>query len=215
MKTKHFDFLKWGKKWFQKWGDGERKNQDFSGNKDPLVFHILFFYQYFRREVSLNGLMTQSLIDLKQSNTNISQISDHILLSNNKVAQDKEKQSSLSSSFHGLVENWPRKHSNPHCDDNVNCGVNGGEGASLHHVTSALNAKTTPTVRKPKPPPPPIRTTPLTAHPPPLPPKGTGEGIQPPPRPRSKELKLDDVLQLCEEYEKQIEQEQIMAKSLR
>jgi len=167
-----------------------------------------------RREVSLNGLMTQSLIDLKQSNTNISQISDHILLSNNKVAQDKEKQSSLSSSFHGLVENWPRKHSNPHCDDNVNCGVNGGEGASLHHVTSALNAKTTPTVRKPKPPPPPIRTTPLTAHPPPLPPKGTGEGIQPPPRPRSKELKLDDVLQLCEEYEKQIEQEQIMAKSL-
>ena len=180
-----------------------------------MIIHELVFDQYFRREVSLNGLMTQSLIDLKPTNTKMSQISDHNSSSNNIVVQHKEKQSSLSSSFHGLVENWPKTHSNPQTDDNVNCRINGGDGASLHHITSALNAKTTPTVRKPKPPPPPIRTTPLTAHPPPLPPKGNGEGIQPPPRPKSKELKLDDVLQLCEEYEKQIEQEQIMAKSLR
>jgi len=161
-----------------------------------------------RREVSSNGLMTQSLINLKQSNTNISQISDHILPSKNILVQRQNKHSSLSSTFHVPAENWLSYHPNTEADDNVKCQVNGGD------ITSANNNKITPTLRKAKPPPPPIRTTPLTSNPPPLPPKGGGEGAQPPPRPESKELKLDDVLQLCEEYEKQIEQEQIMAKSL-
>ena len=79
--------------------------------------------------------------------------------------------------------------------------------------------KTTPTphMRKPKPLPP-IRTTPVTTPthqtPPPLPPKNGGNGDLPP-RPASKELKLDDILQLCEEYEKQIESEQRLAQSIR
>ena len=80
-------------------------------------------------------------------------------------------------------------------------------------------ATTSPHIRKPKPPPPPIRTTPVTqsSPPPPLPPKNSGSGTldRLPPRPASKELKLDDILQLCEEYERQIESEQRLAQSIR
>merc|ERR1712012_1513660 len=43
--------------------------------------------------------------------------------------------------------------------------------------------------------------------PPPLPPKHTQQEQSPPPRPVSKELKLEDILLLCAEYEKQIEEE--------
>ena len=56
---------------------------------------------------------------------------------------------------------------------------------------------------------PPHRTTPVgtpTGAPPPLPPKQIAD--TPPPRPASKELKLDDILNMCAEYEKQIEEEQ-------
>lgn len=49
--------------------------------------------------------------------------------------------------------------------------------------------------------------------PPPLPPKQTKEKT-PPPRPVSKELKLDDILSMCAEYERQIEAEQKEAYAL-
>jgi len=49
--------------------------------------------------------------------------------------------------------------------------------------------------------------------PPPLPPKQTKEKT-PPPRPISKELKLDDILSMCAEYERQIEAEQKEAYNL-
>jgi len=49
--------------------------------------------------------------------------------------------------------------------------------------------------------------------PPPLPPKQSKEKT-PPPRPVSKELKLDDILSMCAEYERQIEAEQKEAYAL-
>ena len=49
--------------------------------------------------------------------------------------------------------------------------------------------------------------------PPPLPPK-QAKDQSPPPRPLSKELKLEDILSLCAEYERQIEAEQLESLSL-
>ena len=54
---------------------------------------------------------------------------------------------------------------------------------------------------------------PVTRLPPPLPPKQT-RAASPPPRPLSKELRLEDILLLCAEYEKQIEAEKLEAMSL-
>ena len=54
---------------------------------------------------------------------------------------------------------------------------------------------------------------PVTRLPPPLPPKQT-RSASPPPRPLSKELRLEDILLLCAEYEKQIEAEKLEAMSL-
>ena len=54
---------------------------------------------------------------------------------------------------------------------------------------------------------------PVTRLPPPLPPKQP-RPASPPPRPLSKELRLEDILLLCAEYEKQIEAEKLEAMSL-
>ena len=58
-----------------------------------------------------------------------------------------------------------------------------------------------------------LAPNPSKPPPPPLPPKQTKEKT-PPPRPISKELKLDDILSMCAEYERQIEAEQKEAYAL-
>jgi len=58
-----------------------------------------------------------------------------------------------------------------------------------------------------------LSPNPSKPPPPPLPPKQTKEKT-PPPRPISKELKLDDILSMCAEYERQIEAEQKEAYAL-
>ena len=83
--------------------------------------------------------------------------------------------------------------------------------SSLQMSAPVSEAPVLPT--KPRAPAPLSDLAPVTRLPPPLPPKQT-RSASPPPRPLSKELRLEDILLLCAEYEKQIEAEKLEAMSL-